>query len=211
MADEQRQPSKRAADAPGPQPAPAQPGTEPEHNPYRVPLQPGDSVPGQQGGDTGQQIPHPHPPPGYQAPYPQGYQAPYPQPGQQPPYPYAPGQQAPSPYPQAPHPYQQAPYQPPYPYPSGYGYGPPVQPRTETQAVFALVLAISGWLLIPIGPAILALIVAWSAKNSILASQGARSGLGLVSAARWIAVVHLIVLPVGFFLFGWATLFGALF
>jgi len=108
------------------------------------------------------------PPPGYPPPYgpPPGYGPPYgPPPGYPPPYGPPPG----------------------YP-PPPYGYG---SPQTEGTAIAALVLAIASFVICPVVPAIVALVLAQSAKRNIEAARGQRSGHGLVTAARIIAWINI--------------------
>lgn len=100
-----------------------------------------------------------------------------------------------------------SPYQPP-----SYGPGPPdpyaAPPRTEPKAVIALVLAVAAWLpIVPFVGAIAALVLCGMARRDIVASRGALVGLGMVSAARVIAWVHLIVVALLFALF-LAAVFG---
>ena len=98
----------------------------------------------------------------------------------------------------APVPYQQLPPLPPMtpqpmPAPAGFGF----RPQTEPSAVLALVLAIAAWLLCPIFAAIAALMIAGGAKAKIDVAGGALTGLGLVSAARWIAWIHIFMVSLG--------------
>lgn len=72
-------------------------------------------------------------------------------------------------------------------------YAPQASPRTEPKAVIALVLAVVAYTpTIPSLGAVAALFVARSARRDISASGGARTGLGIVTAARVLAWVHLI-------------------
>lgn len=115
----------------------------------------------------GQSDPPPHSSPSYGQP-PYGQQQQPPQYGQQPPY----GQ-----------PYGQQPtygYQP---------YGPP--PQTEGSAVGALVASIISWVVCPIIPAIVALVMIPGAKRKIEGSQGRLTGEGLLTAAKWISWINL--------------------
>jgi len=95
-----------------------------------------------------------------------------------------------NPGPQQPTPgYGQQPYgQQPYgqqPYGSGLGT------QTETKAIVALVLAIGSFLVFPIVPAIVALVLAGKARRDIDASGGRLTGAGLVTAAKVVAWVNL--------------------
>jgi hypothetical protein len=91
------------------------------------------------------------------------------------------------------------------PVPAGFGF----RPQTESSAVVALVLAITAWLACPVFAAVAALLVAGGAKAKIDASGGALTGLGMVTAARWISWLHLGILVLGILglIFG-VTLFG---
>lgn len=105
----------------------------------------------------------------------------YGQPGasQQPPG-YGPGAQEPQPYAQQ----------------SGYGqpgYGYPPRPQTEALATAALVIAIAGFFICPPVGAIVALVLANSAKQRIEASGGRLSGLEQARAARIIAIIELVL------------------
>jgi hypothetical protein len=81
------------------------------------------------------------------------------------------------------------------------GYGPPgyggypgyAPPATEGNAIAALILSIASFLVCPIITAIIALVLAGSAKRNILASGGAKQGLGMVTAARIIAWANIVV------------------
>lgn len=109
------------------------------------------------------------------------------------------------------------PQQPPWPPagsygpPPGYGpppqpgqvpmaYGFPVAPQTDGTAICVLVLAISSFVVLPVIPAIVALVLAPSAERAILASGGRLTGESLVRAGRVVAWVHL-ALCVAFALF----------
>jgi hypothetical protein len=73
----------------------------------------------------------------------------------------------------------------------GYGY-PPVRP-TEGLATTALVIAIVGFFVCPPVGAIVALVLANSAKQRIEASGGRLSGLEQARAARIIAIIELVL------------------
>lgn len=84
-----------------------------------------------------------------------------------------------------------------YGYQPGYGGGPAqAVPDTSTNAIVAFVLAICSWLVCPIVLAIVALVFASNAKKEIAASNGWKTGSGFVTAAKWIAWINLIVVPV---------------
>jgi hypothetical protein len=85
--------------------------------------------------------------------------------------------------------------QPGYGPPPGYGqppgypvYGPP---PNEGNAIAALILSISSFVICPLLPAVIALILAGVAKRNIIASGGTKAGLGLVTAARVISWVNI--------------------
>ena len=75
----------------------------------------------------------------------------------------------------------------------GYGYG---APQTESKAVVALVLAICSFVVCPVVPAIVALVLARGSERDILASGGRLTGLGMVKAARIISWIHLALMAV---------------
>ena len=65
-------------------------------------------------------------------------------------------------------------------------------PVTDPRAVWALILAIFSFIL-PVAPAIAALVVARSARRSITLGGRGRDGLDLLRSARMLAVVHLVL------------------
>jgi len=71
------------------------------------------------------------------------------------------------------------------------GYGYPPAPSTDSTAIWALVLSIVSWVLCPVIPAVIALVLASSAERNIEASNGALAGVGMVKAARIISWIHL--------------------
>jgi hypothetical protein len=87
-------------------------------------------------------------------------------------------------------------YQPPPPA-QGWGATPPAPvSATATSdgiAVVALVCAILSWLVLPVVLAVVALVLARSAERTIASSSGLKTGDGLVTATRWIAWTHLLV------------------
>jgi hypothetical protein len=92
----------------------------------------------------------------------------------------------------------QPPYGPPPGYgpPAGYGYaGYPgyAPPSTEGNAIAALILAIASFAVCPFVAAIIALVLAGSAKRKILSSGGAKVGLGMVTAAKVVAWVNIVL------------------
>ena len=92
--------------------------------------------------------------------------------------------------------------------PPGYaGYGYPPQ-QTDGKAITALVLAIASWVLCPVVPAIIALVLASGSQRDIEASGGRLGGDGLNKAAKiisWInlglALLAVLVVVLGFGLF----------
>ena len=107
--------------------------------------------------------------------------------------------------------------------PPGYGAPPPGwgQPwgghqETSSKAVVALVCAIASFVVLPLAPAIAALIVASSATREIDASGGRLTGRGLVTGARvtaWVNIalcaLALVVLVLALVVFaGTATVTG---
>ena len=64
-------------------------------------------------------------------------------------------------------------------------------PPTSNNAVIAFILSIVSWALCPIIPAIVALILASSARREIMAAQGRIQGGGLVTAAKVISWINI--------------------
>lgn len=126
------------------------------------------------------------------AAYPPGYPA-QPNPGQ----PVPPQGYPAQPYPPQPYPGQAYPPQP-------YPYAP--TPTTSTNAIVGLVLAVLSWVLCPIVPAIVALVLARQSDREIQASGGTVGGEGLNTATRVVSWINigvwgtLIVVFAGFFL-----------
>lgn len=136
----------------------------------------------------------------------EGWQSPAPPPpadpgpyGQSPPH----GQAAP-PYGQAP------PYGTPSPaHGAPYGYTGYAPPQTEGMAIGALIAAIAAWVTcFPV--AIVALVLASSAKKKIAASGGRMTGEGLVTASKWIAWINLGLWAAVIVFFIFAAVFAAL-
>ncbi len=74
------------------------------------------------------------------------------------------------------------------------GYAaPPMLPKTSSNAVIALVLAIASFFICPVVPAIVALVMASTAQREISVSGGWVTGGGLVTAARWIAWINIAI------------------
>ena len=79
--------------------------------------------------------------------------------------------------------------------PHGYGapqvwHGPT---STETKAIVALVCAIAAWVVLPLLPAIAALMIGKTARTEIASSGGRLTGDGLVTAAKVIAWSNIVV------------------
>lgn len=110
-----------------------------------------------------------------------------------PPPPPPPGWQPPQPAAPPPPPYGTAPYGAPPQYGgAGYGYQPYMPPQTEGMAIVALVCAIVSFVVCPIVPAIAALVIAPGARRKIEASGGRLTGLGLITAAKWVAWINIV-------------------
>lgn len=73
-------------------------------------------------------------------------------------------------------------------YPPGFGYP---APKTDGTAIAVLVLAVCSFVVFPIVPAIIALVLAPGAMRTIEASGGRLTGEGLVRAGRITAWIHL--------------------
>lgn len=65
-------------------------------------------------------------------------------------------------------------------------------PRTEGTAVLAFVLAVLSWITVPVLLAVVSLLVARSAER-VIGEDPQVAGAGLVSAARWVAWVQLLL------------------
>lgn len=72
--------------------------------------------------------------------------------------------------------------------PAGYGQR---TPETDQNAIVALVLAVMSWMVCPVILAVVALVMAGNAQREIDASQGAKSGDGLVKAARIVSWINI--------------------
>lgn len=158
------------------------------------------------------------PPPAGQGAGQPPHQAP-PSHGGQPEYGAAAGTGSPQGYGQPPPPYGAPGYgQPPgYGPPVGYGQpqpgwgAPGAAPQTDTKAVWALVLAIGSYVLVPFVLAIIALVLASMSRRDIRASGGRLGGEGMVTAAKvlsWINIA-LCLLAVAFLLFVFGVLASA--
>lgn len=74
------------------------------------------------------------------------------------------------------------------------GAGSPTAPAsTDAKAIIALVCAIGSFVLFPVIPAIIALVLAGQSKRDIEASGGRLTGAGLVTAAKVISWVNLVL------------------
>ena len=82
--------------------------------------------------------------------------------------------------------------------PPGWGSPQPYGPQeTSSKAVVALVCAIASFVVLPLLPAIAALIVASSASREIDAAGGRLTGRGLVTGARITAWVNIALCALG--------------
>ena len=80
----------------------------------------------------------------------------------------------------------------------GQGYGQPPQAwqgptQTESKAIIALVCAIASWVVFPLLPAIAALMIGKTARQEIERSGGRLTGDGMVTAAKVIAWVNIVL------------------
>lgn len=91
--------------------------------------------------------------------------------------------QAPAQWPAAPAPAYPAAAYPPPPYDAG--------PKTSSNSIIALVLAIASWVVCPIVPAIVALVFASMAAKEIDASGDRLQGRGLVTASRIVSWINI--------------------
>jgi hypothetical protein len=71
---------------------------------------------------------------------------------------------------------------------------PYAPPKTEGTAIAALILSIVSWVVCPVVAAIVALALAHAAGNKIDASGGRLTGNGLVTAAKIISWIHLVLI-----------------
>jgi hypothetical protein len=72
-----------------------------------------------------------------------------------------------------------------------YGYGGYAAQETESMAVVALVLAIASFVVCPVVPAIVALVLANNADTAIQQSGGRKTGEGLTKAARIVSWINI--------------------
>lgn len=83
---------------------------------------------------------------------------------------------------------------PPPPPNPGYPYGAAQpMPRTSSDAVVALVLAIVSWAICPVIPAIFSLVFAGKAAREIAASNGWVTGDGIVLASKIVSWINIVV------------------
>jgi hypothetical protein len=124
--------------------------------------------------------PQPPPPPGY-GPPPGGFGSPPPPPGYGPPPGGFGGPQ-----------WQPSGYQP-YPPPQygGYQGGYPGPRHTDGTAIAALILSIASFVVCPVIPAIIALVLIPGSRATIRGSDGAVEGEGLLTAAKIISLINL--------------------
>ena len=84
------------------------------------------------------------------------------------------------------------------------GYGAPQQwqghTSTESKAIIALVCAIASWVVLPVLPAIAALMIGRTASEQIAMSGGRLTGDGLVTAAKVIAWANIVLSVLGLLL-----------
>lgn len=85
---------------------------------------------------------------------------------------------------------------------------PAAGPRTSTNAVVGLVLAIISWVMCPIIAAVVALILARSSSKEIAASGGAVTGAGLNTATRIIAWLNIALSIIGIIVFAIFAILG---
>jgi hypothetical protein len=83
-------------------------------------------------------------------------------------------------------------------------------PETSSAAIVALVAAILSWVFCPVIPAIVALVFCSSADREIAASGGAKTGDGLVKAARIIAWINVILFGLLILLIVFALVVGGI-
>ena len=72
----------------------------------------------------------------------------------------------------------------------GHAWQGPAQ--TESKAILALVCAIASWVVLPVLPAIAALMIGKTARQDIARSGGRLTGDGLVTAAKVVAWANLV-------------------
>ena len=73
----------------------------------------------------------------------------------------------------------------------GYpGYAAPA-PRTDGTATAALILAIASFVVCPVIPAVISLVLIPSSRRNIAASGGAVGGEGLLAAAKIVSLINL--------------------
>jgi hypothetical protein len=90
--------------------------------------------------------------------------------------------------------------------PPGYGqspppYGYPYPQQNAPDAVIALVASLLSFVICPIIPAIVALVYAGRATTAIAASGGALGGQSMVTAAKIISWIHLVLVVLGVIVF----------
>lgn len=89
-----------------------------------------------------------------------------------------------------------------------YGQNPPAR-QTSSDAVVALVLSILSWVVCPVVLAIVALVFAGKAKSAIAASGGWLDGASMVTAAKVLAWLNIVLVILGTLLFVVVSILGA--
>lgn len=77
------------------------------------------------------------------------------------------------------------------PYAAPYGYQAYTPPQTEGMAVGALIASILAWMFCPVIAAIVALALVPGARRKIESSGGRLTGLGLLTATKWVAWLNI--------------------
>ena len=83
-------------------------------------------------------------------------------------------------------------------------------PQTEGSAIGALIASILAWMVCPIIPAVVALVLIPGAKRKIDASGGRLTGEGLLTAAKWIAWINIALYGAVAVLIAVAVVIGAI-
>lgn len=73
---------------------------------------------------------------------------------------------------------------------AAYGYA--AAPQTDSKAVVGLVLAIVSWVVCPVIPAIIALVLASQSNKAIAASNGRLEGHGMNTATKVISWINIV-------------------
>ena len=64
-------------------------------------------------------------------------------------------------------------------------------PQNSNNAIVALILAVLGWISVPVALPIVAIVLAKRAEQEIRAANGWLTGESLVTAARWVAWINI--------------------